>query len=124
MLAAKIPIVHCIPALHTLHTCKHASDSSDITPQVCIVTSNMSSCQIEMEIGGSMQYRVLISYNCNMLEAMYWSRCKLISKFTTDDCNVYMKQAIMELHLTLDSFLQQYSIIDVRCVLMCPSALY
>ena len=69
-----------------------------------------------LEIGGSMQYRVLISYNCNMLEAMYRSRCKLISKFTTDDdCNVYMKQAIMELHLTLDSFLQQRSIIDVLC---------
>ena len=78
-----------------------------------------------LEIGGSMQYRVLISYNCNMLEAMYRSRCKLISKFTTDDdCNVYMKQAIMELHLTLDSFLQQRSIIDVRCVSMCPSTLY
>ena len=64
-----------------------------------------------------MQYRVLISYNCNMLEAMYRSRCKLISKFTTDDdCNVYMKQVIMELHLTLDSFLQQRSIIDVLCL--------
>ena len=63
-----------------------------------------------------MQYRVLIFYNCNMLEAMYRSRCKLISKFTTDDdCNVYMKQAIMELHLTLDSFPQQRSIIDVLC---------
>ena len=57
-MAAQIPIVHCIPALHTLHTCKHASDSTDITPQVCIVT--IVTCRhVNVHVGNRRKYAVL-----------------------------------------------------------------